>query len=120
MFEIRVVNIRHGQHGVVESETSTYIGRPSPLGNPYYLQAHANDAQRAKVVSQYADWLDGMLHQPSSDQARAFENLVERAKTGPLDLVCWCKPKACHGDVIADRIRARLAADAEKEVGDGA
>jgi len=30
------------------------------------------------------------------------------AKTGDVNLVCFCKPKACHGDIIKKLIEEKL------------
>ena len=81
-----------------------YIGRHVPdgptdvpskdciYGNPFVLHNVDDVAERAQVIAQYEKWL------LSSEQ----RELVDRAKTqlpGKV-LGCWCKPKACHGDVL--------------------
>ena len=44
---ITVGNKKHGACGV-------YVGRPSPLGNPFAMQG---EAERAAVIRAYEDWL---------------------------------------------------------------
>lgn len=72
-----------------------YIGRPSPWGNPFsHLAASAarfRVATREASITEYERWL------------RARPDLVERARTELRGRVlgCWCKPLACHGDVLA-------------------
>ncbi len=85
----RVVNRRSQPFDV-------YIGRPSPYGNPFSHQpgtlARFRVASRAEAIARFRDWF---LAQP---------DLVARARrelAGKI-LGCWCKPAACHGDVIAE------------------
>ena len=63
-----------------------YIGRPSKWGNPFVIGA---DGSRAEVISKY----ERMLMTSPTLQA-ALHELKGK------DLVCWCSPQACHGDVL--------------------
>ena len=70
-----------------------YVGRPSPLGNPYEI---GRDGDRASVIQQYAIWLEARL--------RERDPVVLTALLGIRDtdaLVCHCAPKRCHAEVIA-------------------
>ncbi|MCE5309666.1 MAG: DUF4326 domain-containing protein [Acidobacteriales bacterium] len=85
----RVVNLRREPYDV-------YIGRPGrgqkgPWGNPFTL---GRDGDRAAVLAKYRRWL---LSHPE---------LVERARRElkGKTLGCFCKPLACHGDVLAELI----------------
>jgi len=65
-----------------------YIGRPSKWGNPFVL---TDESERDMILSQYGLWL--------LDQDKLLSSL------GELDgkiLGCWCKPRQCHGDVLAE------------------
>ncbi len=68
---------------------AVYIGRPSKWGNPFPI---TNTASRESVVAKYADWI---FSQPA---------LIESAKRElrGKDLVCFCAPQKCHGDVLLD------------------
>lgn len=66
-----------------------YVGRPSRWGNPFHL---SREADRARVIAQYRAWL---LAQPEL-VAAARQEL--RGKV----LGCWCAPKPCHADVLAE------------------
>ena len=71
------------------SKYDVYIGRPGPWGNPFEI---GKDGTREEVVTKYAEWI---LAQP---------DLMEKAKNelnGKV-LACWCAPKLCHGDVLAE------------------
>src|SRR4051794_35653764 len=72
-----------------------YIGRhprngwrKSKWATPFKL---SRDADRDLVIAMYRRWL---LHRP--DLLAALPEL--RGK----DLVCWCAPEACHGDVLIE------------------
>lgn len=85
-----------------------YIGRPSPLGNPF---SHIKSSKYASImvptrresVERYPKWLDD---QPEDSEAKkALRALVKKyEQTGELTLVCWCAPAACHGHILANII----------------
>lgn len=76
-------------------EYEVYIGRPSKWGNLYSHKdntiAKYKVESREEAVSKYREWI---LTQP--DLLSSLHEL--KGKT----LGCWCKPKACHGDVLAE------------------
>jgi hypothetical protein len=77
-----------------------YIGRPSPLGNPFVL---GRDGTRAQVIARYRTWLQAQLAAGPGNRAYdEIQRLRAIAGAGPLRLVCWCAPLPCHGDVIAE------------------
>jgi len=63
-----------------------YIGRPSKWGNPFVI---GKDGDRASVILKYENYL---LNSP--------ELLKQLGELRGKDLVCFCAPNACHGDVI--------------------
>lgn len=68
-----------------------YIGRGSKFGNPYYI---GKDGDRNQVIDLYRDWFLMMLKDP------IFKRDVLALKGKRLG--CFCKPLACHGDVIVE------------------
>lgn len=92
---MKVVNKR----GHTPSSLDMYVGRPSPLGNPYsHLEssvAQFRTATREEAIVKYEEWLRGQIKAGNpvvmKELARITENTI---------IVCWCKPAACHGDVI--------------------
>lgn len=66
-----------------------YIGRPSKWGNPFRI---GKDGPWEAVIEKYRQWI---LANPSL-MAQLRSEL--EGKT----LGCWCKPNACHGDVLAE------------------
>lgn len=71
-----------------------YIGRGSKWGNPFTHLHHLTYLivvdSREEAISRYEEWF---LSQPE---------LVEAAKKelAGKNLVCYCKPLACHGDFL--------------------
>lgn len=82
-----------------------YIGRPSILGNPYtHLKSNTiakfQVPTREDAIHQYELWLiDKIIHQDPKIIAE-IKKIIKLAKEGDVNLVCWCAPKSCHGDVI--------------------
>lgn len=105
---IRVANRRTmGALALAPDELVVYVGRPSPLGNPFRI---GRDGDRAGVIAQYVAWLDRQLAQhPEGAPAREFARLLGLAAARDLALVCSCAPLACHADVIKARLEAALA-----------
>lgn len=68
-----------------------YVGRGTPLGNPYLLKDHGEE----RCLALFRKWLWEKIRQ--HDKA-VLEQL--RVITAQHHLVCSCKPGPCHGDVI--------------------
>ena len=93
---ISVGNKQHGAKGM-------YVGRPSPLGNPFAMQG---ESTRAQVIRDYEDWLAEQLLDPHSAASIEIHRLAALARKQDIGLVCWCAPKACHADIIKRTIAA--------------
>jgi hypothetical protein len=63
-----------------------YIGRPTKWGNPFEI---GRDGSRSQVIDKYEAWI-----RTQPELLGALHEL--KGKT----LGCWCKPHACHGDVL--------------------
>lgn len=109
-----VVNIRQCKS---PDDYDVYCGRPKPglkihghavkgaqqgaWGNPYPLKPEATEADRQECIQKYRQWL--MSNPDKIKQARA----ELRGKR----LACWCKPKACHADVLLELSNSDPAVD---------
>lgn len=83
-----------------------YVGRPSPLGNPFILNAKTS---RAKAIEQYREWLLKRL-ETSNPTSKAFMALVEHyRREGIMTLICWCSPLACHAEIIREFVEATVS-----------
>ncbi len=61
---------------------AVYIGRGSPWGNPFPISQYQT---REQVIERF--------------RLETLPKLDVRPLIGK-DLVCFCKPKACHGDLL--------------------
>lgn len=78
----RVVNIKKGD------DYDIYIGRGSEWGNPFVIGQHGD---RYECIERYKDYL---FQRPN-----LIEDLYYLAGKR---LGCYCKPLACHGDVLVE------------------
>jgi hypothetical protein len=65
---------------------AVYIGRGGKWGNPFKI---GRDGDRATVIAKHEAWLRSQTH-----LLHALDEL--RGK----DLVCFCAPLPCHGDLL--------------------
>ena len=93
-----VVNVK-GRKPNETQPHEVYIGRHTRNGwrkskwaNPFKL---SRDSDRDLVIAMYRRWL-----QQQPDLLAALPEL--RGK----DLVCWCAPEKCHGDVLLELANA--------------
>ena len=78
-------------HNKYKDQYDVYIGRGSIFGNPYII---GTDGTREEVIDKYKDWFYNKLTETS------FKEAVLKLQHKKLG--CFCKPKPCHGDIIAD------------------
>ena len=81
---------------VVHCKTSPYdvmIDRRTIYGNPFVM---GRDGDRDQVIEKCRLWLLGVLPAPDGRMAPTHDQ-IEMLRG--LRLGCWCKPKACHGDL---------------------
>lgn len=91
---INVVNQHYGEEG-------EYIGRGSPLGNPWAINAVPGDT-REVVIARYKVYLRQQVEKGDPTIIQELDRLANLAMHGPLNLKCFCSPRACHGDVIKE------------------
>lgn len=90
----RVINIKTEPEYKLEKSTPNYeyIGRGSYWGNPYSMYEEGDD--REEVIRKYKYDFDFKKF-PNKDKAEVYKLVGKR-------LGCFCKPQACHGDVLAN------------------
>ena len=76
-----IVNLRKEPYDI-------YIGRGSKWGNPFII---GKDGDREAVIAKYREWIMG-----KEELLSDLEELKDKT------LGCFCKPKACHGDILAE------------------
>ena len=87
---MKVKNLNHDDGNIGE-----YIGRGSKWGNPFKIGV---DGDREEVIEKYRVYA---YNKWVEDQAYGIDWL-EHLKG--KDLVCFCAPLACHGDVLLEMI----------------
>lgn len=87
-----VVNKHHYRRTLGMLPSDVYIGRPGPWGNPYIIGVHGN---REEVITMFHEW----LLNSKVPQAEWMRTHIHELKGKTL--ICWCKPDACHGDILA-------------------
>jgi protein gp37 len=99
----RVIRVQDAPFDWKADPQHVYIGRKmggqyklddSPFGNPFRLE-HDTPEGRAEGIEKYRRHILPKLHFDPKFRAQ-FDAL--KGKT----LVCWCHPKACHGDLLAE------------------
>ncbi|MED5512304.1 DUF4326 domain-containing protein [uncultured Pseudoalteromonas sp.] len=90
----RVINIKKDNKykGLTSNEKYEYIGRGSYWGNPYSMYENGDD--RDEVIRKFKYDFDFEKF-PNKDKSEVYKLAGKR-------LGCFCKPNACHGDVLAD------------------
>lgn len=87
-----VVNCRKEKYDI-------YIGRPSKWGNPFTSKNDDKSLDKYKVnsreeaIRKHKEWIttgEGMYLLKDLDELKGKK------------LGCWCKPKSCHGDTLAE------------------
>lgn len=95
-----------------------YIGRQAfgmHYGNPFthsvgesYAKFRVNT--RKEAVQAYEDWLNGTDYTDLEPERRQWIlNHLEQLRGKKLG--CFCKPKACHGDVLVKLLNAKQVED---------
>lgn len=65
-----------------------YIGRPSKWGNPFELHS---EKDRETVMEKYKQYL------LNNDKLLLSLHELKGKRLG-----CWCAPRLCHGDILAE------------------
>lgn len=95
------INVRNKNTYIGKGE---FIGRPSPLGNPFRI---TKSRSRRTAISMYAEYItDAIMNEGHasvhheeiiSELNHIFKILIDNQK---INLICYCTPLECHGDII--------------------
>ena len=114
--KIKVIHIK--QIADLQNDSNNkfiYIGRYNPnilkyayienanLGNPFKLENQTEEA-RIDCINKFDEYLKNL--KPTDRYYRNIVSLLNQIKNSNEDdkfhLVCFCKPKLCHGDSLKD------------------
>ncbi len=92
----RVVNLHDEPYDV-------YIGRPGPWGNPFRIGEIYKGwrLSREGAIGAFRYWFE------TSDQGQELKARLHELEGKRLG--CYCKPAACHGDVLVAAVARRQA-----------
>ena len=79
-------------------EAKYSILRAHPLANPFRIEL---GQKRGATLERYRDWLQS---NPSRTSA-LLDLLAAEVILRRLPLGCWCAPKPCHADILAELIQ---------------
>ena len=113
---LKVVNVRKERPaGMI------YVGRAcagfagSVLGNPY--KRKTGDAP-GSTLANYRQWLREQ-YKAGGQVRQELERLADLAERGDVVLGCWCKPAACHADVVAEAVEGIMRQRQQHRGGQG-
>lgn len=84
----------------VANDVTFYVGRPSPLGNPFKItQTEPAPMTRAEAVDAFRRYFVTAADQPKIH--RLLNRMLKECRAGRrVVLLCYCAPMACHAHVI--------------------
>lgn len=74
---------------------NTKPGETGWLGNPFKTKKAGGDYTREEAVEKFRD---AFIEKLRTD--KTFKQAVDALQDNANALACYCKPQACHGDVI--------------------
>jgi len=84
----------------VREDYDVFIGRPSKWGNPFPI---SHQEPRDKVIEDYRKYI-----YENKELLRQIPDLVGKR------LGCFCKPDACHGDILVELVEEYLHRNDER------
>ena len=87
MSQTKVVNLRY-------ESCDVFIDRRSKWGNPFRITSAVSRAESIELYEQY-------IRRDRPNLIAALPELVGKR------LGCWCKPLACHGDILIQLMREK-------------
>lgn len=102
---ITIVNRRTAGDKII-GRPRIYVGRGSPLGNPFRIGEHGT---REEVIEKYRKRLKSNLRVGDVASLNAIAEIRHLVESGiNVELECFCAPKACHAEVIRDAVMGVL------------
>lgn len=106
MFEIEVGNKRYES---LYTGTKIYVGRPSPLGNPFAAKnsqsAQFKVSTCEEAVAHYRQYLWNKIKQQDAKVLAALQSIKQQSQEGKVVLLCWCVNRAGEGTCHAHTIK---------------
>jgi hypothetical protein len=105
MFEIEVGNKKYERF---YTGTKIYVGRPSPLGNPFAVKdsqfAQFKVSNDEEAVAHYRQYLWNKIKQQDAKVLAALQSINQQSQKGKVVILCWCVNRTgegtCHAHII--------------------
>ena len=91
-----------------------YIGRGSVLGNPYTSKPLGNTKAQFQCQTEeesiklFRTYLINKIIQKDPEICDELNRIYLMAIKHDANLVCYCAPKKCHGDVIKELVEFKI------------
>jgi len=92
-----------------------YIGRGSVLGNPFVGTKNVNLTKgkyqcdsREESIESYERYLLEKINIRDTVICNELNRIYKISKSSNVNLVCFCSPKKCHGDIIKKILDQKL------------
>lgn len=85
---------------VNKNEEGEYMGRGSPLGNPFFMK---NESMREEVCNNFHSYFVEKVNNNDPIITKELERLIELwINKRTLNLRCFCSPLRCHTNSIKE------------------
>jgi len=107
------ITVHHVKEPLDPAKINLYCGRGkapadmvnAKMGNPFVMKDQT-DAERDRVCDAYAHWLRSPQ---ATNHLAIMERMILRINEGrSIALHCYCAPKRCHCDTIADYVQTNV------------
>lgn len=109
---IKVYNTNLEDHSCTKNNFPIYRG--TPLGNPYTVKGKRTNLAKLTVPTR-EEAIDAYklffreMYGKDNELTKYFDEIYEHYRNGEdIYLQCFCKPKPCHGDFIAQELQRKL------------
>jgi hypothetical protein len=106
-----MIKIVNGYKDGFIGENKLYIGRynhklklkTSPLSNPYFI---SKVLKRDEAIALYKRFIWQSIKRCRDELIvdGIMDELIKISKSNNTELVCYCKPLPCHGDIIINAV----------------
>lgn len=102
-------------------ENVIYIGRGSVLGNPYTsIQGRETLAKfvvgsRKESIERFKEYLIKCIEDKDEKICNLMNKIYKLSCKGDVQISCYCKPKACHGDIIKEIIDSKTTKESKSQ-----
>lgn len=92
-----------------------YVGRGSPLGNPFTVEEYG----RGNAIGKYKEYLMIQIGNKNPTIINELNRIYQASRTMPVELMCYCHPRPCHANVIRIAIMVTVGEMRNKKLPNG-